>query len=93
MARDFKPKGEKERPDIFAAIPPLEAQRVLFRKAALAMREGRRAVAAALADVGDIEREARGEVAFINFTDGWCESGKCGKLKRRSYGMRPSMGA
>ena len=30
-ARDFKPKGEKARADLFAAMPPLEAKRMLLR--------------------------------------------------------------
>ena len=29
-ARDFKPKEETERSDIFAAMPPLEAKKLLF---------------------------------------------------------------
>ena len=33
IAGDFKPKGEKDRSDIFAAMPPLEAKKLLFRKA------------------------------------------------------------
>ena len=33
VARDFKLKGEKDRSDIFAAMPPLEAKKLLFRKA------------------------------------------------------------
>ena len=34
VARDFKPKGEKDREDLFAAMPPLEAKRLLFARAA-----------------------------------------------------------
>ena len=34
VARDFKPKGEKDRADLFAAMPPLESKKILFRKAA-----------------------------------------------------------
>ena len=30
VARDFKPKGDKDRPDLFAAMPPLEAKKLLF---------------------------------------------------------------
>ena len=33
VARDFKPKGEKEREDLFAATPPFEAKKLLFRMA------------------------------------------------------------
>ena len=32
VARDFKPKGERDRADLFAAMPPLEAKRMLFRR-------------------------------------------------------------
>ncbi len=30
VGRDFKPKGEKDRDDLFAATPPLEAKNILF---------------------------------------------------------------
>ena len=30
LARDFKPKEEIERSDIFATMPPLEAKKLLF---------------------------------------------------------------
>ena len=33
VARDFKPKGEKDRGDVFAAMPPLESKKVLFQQA------------------------------------------------------------
>ena len=33
MARDFKPKGEKDRGDLFAAMPPLESKKALFLQA------------------------------------------------------------
>ena len=36
VARHFKPKGEKDRDDLFAALPPLEAKKLLFRMAAIA---------------------------------------------------------
>ena len=35
VARDFKPHGEKDRADLFAAMPPLEAKRLLFRHFAI----------------------------------------------------------
>ena len=34
VARDFKPRGDKDREDLFAAMPPLEAKRLLFCQAA-----------------------------------------------------------
>ena len=33
VARDFKPKGEKDREDLFAAMPPLETKKLVFQKA------------------------------------------------------------
>ena len=30
VARDFKPKGEKDHSEIFAAMPPLESKKLLF---------------------------------------------------------------
>ena len=33
VARDFKPKYEKDRADLFAAMPPLEALKTLMQKA------------------------------------------------------------
>ena len=44
VARDFKPKGETARGDLFAAMPPLEAKKVLFAIGAChpwVMRDGR----------------------------------------------------
>jgi len=34
VARDFKPKGEAERADVFASMPPWEAKKLLFSRAA-----------------------------------------------------------
>ena len=42
VARDFKPKHEGSRDDLFAAMPPLEAKKTLFAFVA-GMREKRRA--------------------------------------------------
>ena len=42
VARDFKPKGEKDREDLFAAMPPLEAKKVLFQKAVQENKERRK---------------------------------------------------
>ena len=43
VARDFKPKGEKDGEDLFAAMPPLEAKKSLFRLAPkMKRRNGKR---------------------------------------------------
>ena len=31
VARDFQPEGEEDREDLFAAMPSLEAKKILFR--------------------------------------------------------------
>ena len=44
VARDFKPKGEKDRADLFASMPPLGVEKFLFSIAAThekEFREGR----------------------------------------------------
>ena len=33
VARDFKPKGEKDSGDLFAAMPPLESKKAIFQQA------------------------------------------------------------
>ena len=39
VAQDFRFKGESERSDLFAAMPPLEAMRMLFRMSVRRCRE------------------------------------------------------
>ena len=41
VARDFKPKGERDREDFFAAMPPLEAEKILFQDASRMRRRQR----------------------------------------------------
>jgi hypothetical protein len=38
VARNFKTKGDKDRQDLFAAMPPLEAKKMLFRMAVVKQR-------------------------------------------------------
>ena len=100
VARDFKPKGEKDRSDIFAAMPPLEAKKLLFRKAVGGRKELRNGEwcqqKIMLIDVkkahlyGELEDH---ESAFVLPPDGECEQGKCWRLRRWLYGMRPAASA
>ena len=42
VGRDFKPKrGERDREDLFAAMPPLEAKKILFRMSTVGMEKRR----------------------------------------------------
>ena len=84
VARDFKPKGEKDRSDIFAAMPPLEEKKLLFRKAVGGRKELRNGEwcqqKIVLIEVkeahlhGELEDH---ESAFVLPPDGECEQGKC----------------
>ena len=99
VARDFKPKGQKDRSDIFAAMPPLEAKKLLFRQAVGGRKELRNGEwcqqKIMLIDVkkahlyGELEDH---ESAFM-LPDGECEQEKCWRLRRWLYGMRPAASA
>ena len=90
VGRDFKPKGEQERADIFASMPPWEAKKLLFSKAASQDGLSRRrkllfvdATKAHVNGVCDVD-------AFIELPPEAYEEGKCAKLKHWLYGMRPA---
>ena len=95
VARDFKPKGDRDREDLFADMPPLEAKRLLLRMAKVdAYRRG-------------VKRKIKGLIIDVRkaHLNGICEDkvyvrippesklakpGKCGRLNRWLYGMRPA---
>jgi len=90
VGRDFKPKGEQERADIFASMPPWEAKKLLFSKAASQTGLGRvwkllfvDATKAHVNGLCDVD-------AFIELPPEAHESGMCAKLKHWLYGMRPA---
>ena len=90
VARDFKPKHEGSRDDLFAAKPPLEAKKALFALVA-GMREKRRAqghdeVKLMFVDVKKAHREVRRE--WVELPDEFKKIGRYAKLKRWLYGMR-----
>ena len=91
-ARDFKPKGDSGRCDLFAAMPPLEAKKLLFRMAALGRRQWRRGrwrkQKIMLIDVTKAHLNGRVPEdihAYVELPDG-----TCWRLKRWLYGMRPA---
>jgi len=100
VARDFKPKGEKDREDLFAAMPPLEAKKLMFKKAAMGRHEWRNGrwarqklmfIDVKKAHLNGVVGED--ECAYVSVPTGVCPPGKCWRLKRWLYGMRPAASA
>ena len=97
VARDFKPKGEKDRSDLFAAMPPLESKKMLFVLAASQPWELRRGkwerqklmfVDVKKAHLNGVVGED--EHAYVALPTGCCGQGMCGRLRRWLFGMRPA---
>ena len=93
VGRDFKPKGDRDREDLFAAMPPLEAKRMLFRMAA-GMRSIRREqrlpeMKLMFIDVrkAHLNAECHDDV-YVDLPVEFGQPGRCGKLRRWLYGMR-----
>ena len=97
VARDFKPKGEKEREDLFAATPPLEAKKLLFRMAAGQVGATRtECVKLMFVDVKKAHLNGvvgEGVSVYVELPWEAGAGGKCGKLRRWLYGMRPAASA
>ena len=97
VARDSKPKGKKDRQGLLAAMPPLEAKRLLFAIAASGKRQwrGERWARTKLMFI-DIKKAhlngkiGEGEFMCASPLEGWWEGGEatCWRLKRWLYGMR-----
>lgn len=96
VARDFKPKGEKDRADVFAAMPPLEANRMLFRKfATQANLKGEHKMKLMLIDVkkAHLNEQCDRDDVFVELPAEAGAPGKCGRLLRWLYGMREAASA
>jgi hypothetical protein len=92
VARDFKSKGEGARDDLYAAMPPLEAKRLLFKTAAATWGSSN-PTKIRLIDVK--KAHLNGKVgddtwACIELPEEDAEPGMCGRLNRWLYGMRPA---
>ena len=97
VVRGFKPKGEKDRFDLFAAMPPLDAKKVLFQMAVSEnlgkRRRGLPGIKVMLIDVKKAHHQGclkEDERAYTGLPD---KPGVCGRLRRWLYGMRPAAGA
>ena len=87
MARDFKLKGEKDREDLFSAIPPLELIRYVISRQATMRTDGQERKTLYIdvkkahlvpKDTQDVPAEAG------------VQEDECGKLIFRLYGCRPA---
>ena len=95
VARDFKIKGEGIRDDLFAAMPPLETKRLLFKMAASTWKakSSDDKWKIMLIDVKKAHLNGvvgEDEWACIELPDGDKLQGMCGRLRRWLYGMRPA---
>ena len=92
VARDFKVKGDRDREDLFAAMPPLEAKKVLFKMAAMRMsrsRWGKKSRKLLFIDVRKAHLNGVCEEdVYVELLLEAGAPGKCGKLLRWLYGMR-----
>jgi hypothetical protein len=90
VGRDFKPKGEGPRAEIFASMPPLEAKKILFSRAASQKGSPKKKKLLFI----DIKKAHMNAVcnqwAFIELPEEIREEGMCGRLKHWIYGMRPA---
>ena len=92
VARDFKPKREGPRDDLFA-IPPLEANRALFAFGAGAREKrrerGRAEVNLLFVDVKKAHFKARcDEEEWVELPEEFEEHGRYAKLRRWFHGVR-----
>ena len=93
VARDFKVKNERNRDDLFAAMPPLEAKKMLFRMTAgvrgWRRRNNKEEVKLMFIDVKKAHLNARcDEEEWVELPEEFWEWGRYAKLKRWLYGMR-----
>ena len=93
LARDFKPRREGPRDDLFAAMPPLKAKKALFASAA-GVRENRREqgqdeVKPMFVDVKKAHLNAEcGEEEWVELPDEFKKCRKHAKQKRRFLELR-----
>jgi hypothetical protein len=95
VARDFKGKGEEDTEHLFAATPPLEAKKLLFKWVRRLLKDGKKnREKVLLIDVRKAHLNAFcEEEVYVELPPEADAPGKCGMLKRWLYGMRPAANA
>ena len=94
VARDFKPKGDDGREDLFAAMPPLEAKKFRFNMACMRVKglntRSGRSMKLLIVDVR--KAHLNGKCESDEYVERPAEArageGKCGNLVTRLHGMR-----
>ena len=93
VARDFK-GNDKDRDDLFAETPPLEAKRMLISRAATRRRDGRmRKFMLIDARKAHLNPKCEQDVYVMLLDEAGCPEGMCGKLNYWLYGFRPAAAA
>ena len=95
VARDFKVKGDGRESEVFAAMPPIEAKRMLFRMAALkgSVKGDPRRGVVKLMFIDIKKAHLNGKLREDEFAFVWLPAeagGGVGRLRRWLYGMRPA---
>jgi hypothetical protein len=93
VARDFKGKGERDREDLFAATPPLEAKRILISRVVTRRKRRGRGVRKLMfidARKAHLNPRCEKEVYIKLPEESRAEEGMCGKLVHWLYGFRPA---
>ena len=94
VARDFKGKHEKDREDLFAATPPLEAKRALISRAATRRRKGAiRKLLFIDARKAHLNPRCTEDVYIDLPEEAGAAKGTCGKMNFWLYGFRPAASA
>ena len=93
VARDFK-GGDKDRDDLFAETPLLEAKRMLFSRAATRRKDGRfRKLLFVDARKAHLNPKCEEDVYIELPAESESKPGMCGKLDFWLYGFRPAAAA
>ena len=93
VARDFK-GGDKDRDDLFAGTPPLEAKRLLLSRAVTRRRDGRyRKLMFIDARKAHLNPKCDQDVYIQLPEECGVGEGMCGKLNYWLYGFRPAAAA
>ena len=102
MGRDFKAKGGKgvgtSAAELFAAMPPLEAKKILFRMTAATRRrrrrQGKEEEKLMFVDVKKAHLNARCDLEeWVELPEEFHEHGRYARLRRWLYGMRRAAAA